>query len=57
MYEELGVMVLGRWSGSPGREMDFVETRQHRKCSVCGKVQDEIVKDGPMPKFDQARQT
>jgi hypothetical protein len=48
MYEERGLFILGRLTGAPGREVNYSETRQIRKCGKCGKVQDEHVKDGPM---------
>jgi hypothetical protein len=49
VYEESGVAILGRLSGAPGSQLKYVETRQFRRCAVCGKTQDELLKDGPKP--------
>ena len=49
IYEECGVAILGRLSGAPGSRQQYVETRQIRRCIVCGKAQDELLKDGPKP--------
>jgi len=48
-YGVTGRMVLGPGTGAPGREVAITETRQFRRCSVCSKVQDEFLSNGPLP--------
>jgi len=46
-YTETGTMFLGRIAPKAlqGKELGYTELRQKRECTVCGKVQDEKIKD------------
>lgn len=48
-YEERGTALFGILAPKAiqGKEHHYVETRQQRTCKRCGKMEDDLVRDGP----------
>ena len=47
-YEESAMIQATSMGIAVGEPRPYVEVRQRRTCSVCGKTQDVLVKEGPM---------